>query len=287
MLSYRSAAKINLYLRVEGLLPGGYHELTSIMQSVSLWDTLKVDFNVGDFSLTVPGYDLGPTADNIVAKIWRLLKERFSLPGEARIIIEKHIPVGAGLAGGSGNGAAMLHAVNDYFHLGLATADLARLGGEVGSDIPFCVAGGTALAQGRGEKLSSLPPLPSCPILLANSGFHVATAAVFREFDALPLLTNGSEQDILAGLDQGNNVRVAQSLYNDLERVTLPHYPQLTSLKDFWRGQGLYPLMSGSGPAVFALAPHSSPAELAELVRETKTETFLVYPVNQGVEKLS
>lgn len=282
MLTYNSAAKINLFLSVRGSLPRGYHELTSVMQSVSLYDTLTFDFGRRNFSLSVPGFDLGPVEDNIVTRLWRLMAERFDLPGGVAVTIDKKIPVGAGLAGGSGNGAAMLHAVNRYFSLGLTPDELGAIGGEVGSDIPFCAVGGTLLTQGRGEKLKPLPPLGSCPIILADGGFHVSTKEIFSAFDALPLVEQ-SEAALVTSLSNGDTLGVGQWLYNDLERVTLSRYPLLKKIKKTWEDMGLYPLMSGSGPSIFALAPHWSGEEAQKALEAIDTKGFVVYPVTQGV----
>ncbi|MDO4541885.1 MAG: 4-(cytidine 5'-diphospho)-2-C-methyl-D-erythritol kinase [Bacillota bacterium] len=285
MLIYRSAAKINLFLSVRGSLPGGYHELTSVMQSVSLYDTLTFDFGRRNFSLYVPGLDLGAPEDNIVTRLWRLMKGRFGLKGEVEVTIEKNIPVGAGLAGGSGNGAALIRAANDYFSLGLSLEEMASIGGEVGADIPFCVMGGTALAKGRGEKLKPLPPLLDCGILLAAGGFHVSTKDVFTAFDTLSL-ADRDERNILKALEEGSLQAVAASLYNDLERVTLKMYPRLEVLKRELSQNGLYPLMSGSGPTIFALIP----AEREEIAKETLERLgnrgFLVRPEAQGVKQI-
>lgn len=282
MLTYRSAAKINLFLSVRGRLPRGYHELTSVMQSVSLYDTLTFDFGRRNFSLSVPGFNLGAVEDNIVTRIWRLMAERFNLQGQVAVTIDKKIPVGAGLAGGSGNGAAMLHAVNRHFSLGLSLAELASIGGEVGSDIPFCVVGGTALTKGRGEKLEKLPPLPDCAIILANGGFHVSTKEIFSAFDDLPLLDR-SEAPLLESLSLGDPVKIGQCLYNDLERVTLCRYPSLAQIKQAWEGRGLYALMSGSGPTIFALAPHYAPVEAQKALDDIQAKGFVVYPVTESV----
>ena len=169
--------------------------------------------------------------------------------------VEKQIPVGAGLAGGSGNGAALLHAVNDYFQLGLSLEHLAQLGEEIGADVPFCVCGGTMLARGKGEILHSLPPLPDTDILLVNGGFPVSTANVFRR----------------------------SCLFNDLERVTIPMYPSLTELKKRMVSLGLNSLMSGSGPTVFSLVDQDEAIRIQRCWQDSWETLFRCKPVGQGV----
>ncbi len=286
MLTYRSAAKINLYLSVKGLLPGGYHELTSIMQSVSLWDTLTFDFGRRNFSLSVPGFSLGAAEDNIVARVWRLMRRRFALPGEIHVVIDKKIPVGAGLAGGSGNGAAALYGINDYFNLGLSQEELAAIGGEIGADIPFCVIGGAALARGKGEKLAKLPSLPDCILILTEGGFHVATKEIFSAFDQLPLRETDKEAKIIQAMEKGDIVTAAANMYNDLERVTIPLYPALAHLKEYYLSLGFYPLMSGSGPTIFALVPAGAEEKAKEAIKTREEKSYIVRPADSGVVKI-
>lgn len=286
MVTYHSAAKINLFLEVEGALSDGYHCLVSVMQSVSLFDRLDFDFERRNFSLSLknPSLDLGPVETNIITRCWRLMKDRFDLPDEVAVTVEKQIPVGAGLAGGSGNGAALLHAVNDYFQLGLSLEHLAQLGEEIGADVPFCVCGGTMLARGKGEILHSLPPLPDTDILLVNGGFPVSTANVFRRFDALPSMAEKPSVDaMIRGLELKDISIVRSCLFNDLERVTIPMYPSLTELKKRMVSLGLNSLMSGSGPTVFSLVDQDEAIRIQRCWQDSWETLFRCKPVGQGV----
>lgn len=283
--TYYSAAKINLYLRVEGKQKDGYHNLVSVMQSVSLYDRLDFDFSQRDFSLSVGKKDLGDPQKNTVTRTWHLMKEKFSLPDGVAVQLSKNIPLAAGLGGGSGNAAATLHAVNDYFSLGLSPEELGEIGVEIGADIPFCVLGGTALAKGKGEILTPLKDLPKCNMLLANNGSTVSTKAVFSDFDKLPSVTSPSEDGMLEAISSENIFNIGKFLYNDLERVTFQKIPSLEVIKENWRKEGLFSLMSGSGPSVFALAEGSRWKDSFVNWNHNNGKLFHVTPVSFGVIK--
>lgn len=284
MSVWYSAAKINLFLQVEGRRSDGYHELTSVMQSVSLFDRVEITFGTADYALDCGGKDLGPEEKNIVTRMWRLLKERFDLPGEIHVSLEKHIPVGAGLAGGSGNGAAVLRAVEDHFDLSLSERELALIGSAVGADVAFCCRGGTMLATGIGEILKPLPSLPPWDILLFNGGFHVSTPEMFRAYDEIALGVEKVPVDMmLHALEKGSREGVLYSLYNSFEQVAYPRFASLRSLSDRLDDLFLPHLMSGSGPTVFAFAP---PLAVKNLLKAPPRELGSIWhtvPVKKGV----
>lgn len=288
MSVYYSAAKINLFLQVEGRLPNGYHELTGVMQSVSLFDRVEILFERESYLLDCGGLDLGSTEKNIVTRMWRLLKERFGLPGEVHIRLEKHIPVGGGLAGGSGNGAAVLRAVVEHFGLQLSNEEIVEIAAEIGADVAFCYFGGTMFAAGIGEKLKRLPAMPSMELLLMNSGFHVSTPEIFRVYDGIAdRVEKVSAAPMIRALESGNREELLSSLYNGLERAVYPRYASLRELSEKLTAERIPHLMSGSGPTVFAFA------SIEELMRLSEEETgawnaslgevFPVKPVSRGV----
>ena len=209
------------------------------------------------------------------------MKERFGLPGEMHACLDKRIPVGAGLAGGSGNGAAVFHAVNDYFELHLSPEELASLGSEIGADVPFCIRGGTMLARGKGEVLEALPALCDTEILLVNGGFHVSTPEIFRRFDSLPKSAVPSVSHILHALER--NESVMPHCYNDLERVTIPMHESLSDLKRYLKEQGLVSLMSGSGPTIFALTDSQTADEVQKNWDDRWGRMFRCKPAERGV----
>ncbi|MBQ2763473.1 MAG: 4-(cytidine 5'-diphospho)-2-C-methyl-D-erythritol kinase [Firmicutes bacterium] len=288
MSVYYSAAKINLFLQVEGILPNGYHELTSVMQSVSLFDRVEVLFGQEDYALDCGGLDLGPAEKNIVTRMWRLLKDRYDLPQEVHITLKKQIPVGAGLAGGSGNGAAVLRAVIDHFDLAPSKEEIVEIAAKIGADVAFCYFGGTMLATGIGEKLKKLPAMPHWDLLLFNGGFHVSTPEMFRAYDDIALGVEKVPVDMMVhALEKGSKDGILYSLYNGLEKVTYPRYAHLRRLSDRLDELFLPHLMSGSGPTVFALAePKVAKNLLKNPEKELGKDFGKVYhavPLGQGV----
>lgn len=288
MSVYYSAAKINLFLQVEGKLPNGYHELTGVMQSVSLFDRVEFFFERESYLLDCGGLDLGSEEKNIVTRMWRLLKKRFDLPGEVHIRLNKHIPVGGGLAGGSGNGAAVLRAVMDYFDLRLSDEEIVAIAAEIGADVAFCYFGGTMFAEGIGEKLKRLPAMPSFDLMLMNGGFHVSTPEIFRIYDGIAdRVEKASVMPMIRALERGNREELLLSLYNGLERAVYPHYASLRELSEKLTVEKIPHLMSGSGPTVFAFASMEEWKRLSERQGGEGTvpfgEVFPVKPVSQGI----
>ena len=284
MSVYYSAAKINLFLQVEGKREDGYHELTSVMQSVSLFDRMDISFHEKEYDLDAGEVDLGSTEKNTVTRMWRLLKERFALPGEIRVRLEKNIPVGAGLAGGSGNGAAVLRAVCDEFGLTLLENEIKEICAKVGADVAFCFYGGTMLATGIGEELKRLPNLFPCELLLLNGGFHVSTPEIFSLYDEIASKVESvSVEPLLHALAHGSEEEVLSSLYNGLERVAFPRYPSLKALSSTLARMALPHLMSGSGPTVFAFTPPATARQLRAEDPGTLGKMFFVSPVDCGI----
>lgn len=226
------------------------------MQSIAFFDAVDIAFERPSFSLVVEGECPGPAEENIVTKSWRLLKETYSLPGEIAVHVRKNLPIGAGLAGGTGNGAAVFRAVATHFSLDLAAEyHLAR---AVGSDMPFCLKGGTALVEGTGERVTPLPSLGRRCLVLANPGFPICTPEIFAAFDecALPRQECG-ETVALAKAGRWDDV----PLRNDLQAIAFQRYPRLKELEAWFLSRGLVPLMSGSGPSIFAFTSNWDEAQ--------------------------
>lgn len=284
MSVYYSAAKINLFLQVEAKRDDGYHELTSVMQSVSLFDRVEVLFDREAYALDCGGMDLGVEEKNIATRMWRLLKDRYALPGEIHVNLKKSIPVGAGLAGGSGNGAAVMRAVMDHFGLVLSFEEQVEIAAAIGADVAFCLSGGTVLATGIGEKLKPLPSLPHWDILLFNAGFCLSTPEIFRAYDDIALGVEKVPVDMMVhALEKGSREGVLSSLYNGLEKVTYPRYVSLRRLSDRLEELFLPHLMSGSGPTVFAL---TEPLPAKNLLRQSDPvlgRVDHVFPVDRGI----
>lgn len=266
-------AKINLYLEIIGDRPDGYHELVMVLQSIALADEVHIRAIGSDVirvhcdDPTVPQDD-----NNLAYKAAALMQQQFpdayAQWGGVEIDIEKHIPVGAGLAGGSANAAAVIVGVNLLWQLGLTQLELQDLAAQLGSDIPFCVRGGTALATGRGEWLDPLPSLPAGHLVLAKyRDLPIATPWAYRTYrqefgHTYPCSPDDLDcrrqqvhsSGMLAAIAQQDLAKIAQLLHNDLERVVLPEYPPVQQLREQFQAIGvLGTLMSGSGSTVFAL----------------------------------
>jgi 4-diphosphocytidyl-2-C-methyl-D-erythritol kinase len=283
--SLTAAAKINLHLEIIGDRPDGFHELAMVMQSVDLCDRIDLRPLSTDTIRVHCNHPEVPTDQrNLAYKAAALMAaefpDTFAQYGGVEINIQKQIPVGAGLAGGSGNAAAVLVGLDLMWQLGLTQSELQELGARLGSDVPFCVVGGTMLATGRGEELAPLPDLDKISVVLAKyRSLSVSTAwayQTFRQQFGHTYVSNVQELEtrrqrvhsgpIVAAIAHRNSTEIGQRLYNDLERIVLPEYPQVQRLREQFQQQGvLGTMMSGSGPTVFALT--ESPAA-AEQVRD-------------------
>lgn len=273
--------KINLTLEVKGRRPDGYHEISTIFQSIALHDTLVLT-PAEDIALEVTGLAAPEGPENLACRAAFLLKENYAFPG-ARIRLEKRIPLAAGLAGGSADAAAVLVGLNYLFGLGLTPAALAQMGSRLGADVPFCVLGGTALGRGRGEKLTLLPSPPRLWLVIVKPSFGVSTAEVYRGWDeglfAPGIEERPRESEALVALDKQDRQGLVGALGNDLERVTFRRYPEVASIKKRLMALGVEKaVMCGSGPAVFGVAPDREEAErIAERLRHDYPDTVVTH----------
>ena len=270
VLTLEAPAKINLHLAVGAKRPDGYHEIESVMQEIDLCDLVSVTRapRAAAQQIAVHCSDPAVPCDrrNIV---WKCAEAFFRAYGIAEydifIDIEKHIPSSAGLAGGSSDGAATLKALNLLFGIRADRDRLMQIGASVGADIPFCLAGGTCLCRGIGERVTPLAvPKPSWAVLVAFPGGGISTSEAYRLLDASPAAEPSSPDALLAELRSG---RLPSSLFNDFERVVLPRHPGAAALRERMSSLGASSVrMSGSGPSVFGLFPALSDARRA---RET------------------
>ena len=279
-LTIPAYAKINLTLDVLGKRPDGYHDLSMVMQSVSLADQVIIrETGEEGFALKT---DLGflPGADKNIAGVAARAFARHTgadLSG-LEIELQKHIPVCAGTAGGSSDGAAVLRGLNRWFSCGLSLRHLAEIGEEVGSDVPYCVLGCTALAEGRGEKLTCLPALPDCHIVLCKPGFSVSTPELFRRIDELKLRFHPDTAGVLAALEEGDLAGVSRRMFNVFEEA-LPAQRRavVEEIKSTLLSRGaLGACMSGTGPTVFGIFDNAESARsVADELKQSYAETFL------------
>ncbi|MFS8883205.1 4-(cytidine 5'-diphospho)-2-C-methyl-D-erythritol kinase [Synechococcus sp. R55.3] len=275
-------AKINLYLEILGSRPDGYSEVAMVLQSIHLADRLQLKCRPHGIHLTCDRPEVPTDARNLAYQAAELLQKECHSSAGVEIHIEKHIPVAAGLAGGSADAAAVLVGLNQLWGLGLTVGELQSLAARLGSDIPFCIQGGTQLATGRGEVLEPLADWEGIPVLLAKpKHLGVSTAWAYQAFrsrqgslggDALPKPTLPTLPQALAALSRQDPPALARSLRNDLEQVVLPEYAIVGELRQALLSAGaLGSLMSGSGPTVFGIMPS---LELAAQVRNTLRHQF-------------
>lgn len=254
-LTLKALAKINLGLDVLGRRETGYHDVRMVMQTIYLYDkvTLMKMEESGIQVETNLSY-LPVDENNIAYKAAKLLIDEFDIREGVHIKLEKRIPVAAGMAGGSSNAAAVLVGMNRMFDLGLSQSELMKRGVTLGADVPYCVMRGTALAEGIGEELSSLPPMPKCYILVAKPAISVSTKWVYETLDAKEIVEHPDIDGLLQGLKEQDLSKIASSMGNVLESVTIEKYPIIETIKDAMKEAGaLNAMMSGSGPTVFGI----------------------------------
>lgn len=253
-LKMKARAKINLYLDPLERRTDGYHEVRMVMQSVDLGDTLDITSIPEGIYLSSNLSYLPTDRRNLAYRAADLLKKKYSVDRGVRIYLKKMIPVAAGLAGGSSDAAAVLLALNTLWKLNLSLEELEQVAAELGSDVPFCLRGGTALATGRGEIIMPLPDLPKLWAVIAVPCFNVSTAEVYGSLNLEKLTGKKSLELMLEGIKNSNLDLITANLYNALETVTAVKYEEINLLKQIALEEGAEgTLMSGSGPAVFAL----------------------------------
>ena len=276
-LTLRTSAKVNLVLEVLGKRADGYHELSTVLQAVDLFDRLVLEEDEA-FALRTTDPEL-PTDDaNLVVRAARLLREAAGVDRGARIVLEKRIPVAAGLGGGSSDAAATLWGLNHLWRLGWGRERLAGLAAELGADVPFFLGGGRILATGRGEQLKPLPASPAMSLVLVKPRFPLSTREVYARVPP-GLRDDGSRTSrLLRALASRDSSRVAASLYNVLEAVVEPAYPEITRIKQALLSAGaLGSVMSGSGPTVLGVA--RSPDHARQLRGRVTTASWSAWAV--------
>ena len=247
-------AKINLGLDVVRRLPNGYHEVRMIMQTVGICDVLTFRKAASGIQLVVDNEELPTDGNNLICKAAKLLLESAGIEGGVSITLEKHIPIAAGMAGGSTDAAAALLGINELYEIGYDVDKLKELGVKIGADVPYCIQGGTALAEGIGEVLSVLPTPPACHLVIAKPDINVSTKFVYENLKANELESHPDIDGMIEGLEKGDLKAITDRLANVLETVTVPAYPIIDEIKQTMLDAGAEgALMSGSGPTVFGI----------------------------------
>lgn len=278
-LQVNTYAKINLGLDVLKRRPDGYHEVKMVMQSISLCDELLLSKTEGGIRLTTNLATLPTDEGNLVYRAAKMMFERHGITSGIHIHIEKHIPMAAGLAGGSTDAAAAMKGICRLFGLDIPLPRLMEYGASMGADIPFCLMGGTALAEGVGEKLTPLPPLPHCHILLATPDVEVSTKYVYEHLDVPGLPNHPRIDSMTEAVRAGRLCDILPYMENVLETVTVPACPFIGKLKDRMMEMGAAgSLMSGSGPTVFGIFTDGEKGLYAyELLRHTEGVKHVSY----------
>lgn len=254
-ITRKAYAKINLGLDVTGRRPNGYHDVKMIMQTVDLYDILTLEKTEEPGIFVETGReDLPGDKSNLVYRAAECMIRAGGITGGVRICLEKRIPMAAGMAGGSTDAAAVFHGMNELFDLGMSREELCRLGVEIGADVPYCIHGGTALAEGIGEQLTPLPAPPECILVIAKPDIDVSTKYVYENLHLESLQRHpdidGMQEAILRGSLEG----LTERMENVLESVTAVRYPVIGALKAMMCAGGAEnALMSGSGPTVFGV----------------------------------
>ena len=279
-MQVQAYAKLNLALDILGKREDGYHELQMVMQSISLADTLTITPGAGRMDTNL-SY-LPADGRNLAQAAAAAFRNATGLDLQVDISIQKRIPVCAGLAGGSSDAAAVLRALNQHTRAGLSLERLAEIGAEVGSDVPYCVVGGTALAEGRGERLTPLPPLPFCYVAVCKPPFPISTPQLFARVDTKKIVRRPDIQGLTSALERGDLPDAARRMYNVFEDVLEPRRrAQIDAIKAQMIDCGaLGASMTGSGPTVFGLFQEERAARQAvQALREEYREVFLAQTV--------
>lgn len=251
----KAYAKVNLALDVIKRRVDGYHEVRMVMQTVDLYDILTFTRQDSPGITVITDRDELPgDENNLIFKAARLIMENCSVREGIEIRLQKKIPMAAGMAGGSTDAAAVFHGMNEMFGLGMSEEEMCRLGVKIGADIPYCIMGGTALAEGIGEILTKLPEAPRCTVLIAKPDINVSTRYVYENLHAERLKYHPDIDGMLAALAAGDLRGMAERMGNVLETVTVNAYPVIDRIKSIMKEKGAWnALMSGSGPTVFGI----------------------------------
>lgn len=278
----KAYGKINLGLDVVGKLPNGYHEVKMVMQTVGIYDELSFEKTESGIEITSDSAELPTDENNLIYRAARLIKEKYHIREGIRIHLQKNIPIAAGMAGGSTDAAASMKGISRMFGLDISLPELMKMGVEIGADVPYCVIGGTALAEGIGEKLTPLEPAPECYVLVAKPDINVSTKYVYEHLDLEGIEKHPDIDGMVEAIGAGSLQGILDRMGNVLETVTIPAYPVIQDIKQRMRELGaVNSLMSGSGPTVFGIFLEKRMAQTAldrmeqeQLARQIFVTTF-------------
>lgn len=287
-ISLKSRAKINLSIDVIGKREDGYHIVEMIMQTIDLYDDIKLkELEEDNIIIKSECYYIPLNEDNIVYKAAKLIKEKMDIKKGIEIFIKKNIPVAAGMAGGSSNAAAVLVGLNELWKLCLSKDELRDLGLKLGADVPFCIEGGTALAEGIGEKLTYIKGInKDVNILVCKPDIFVSTKEVYQSLDIKNIEKRPDNKLLIEKLKNDDIVSVSNNMVNVLEEVTSKKYSDIKVIEDIIAKNGaMGTMMSGSGPTVFGFFDNEEKAKRARVeLLENYSQVYVVTSSEKGVE---
>lgn len=281
MVRENARAKINLTLDILGIRADGYHEVSMIMQAIELCDTVELEKSSGislkmDTSKIIGGENIPCDEKNLAWKAAMAFQKFCGKNFGVEISIEKKIPMAAGLAGGSTDAAAVIRGMNRLYETNLTENELCKIGEQVGSDVPFCIIGGTCLAEGRGEILTRLASIKNFSVVLAKPDGEISTAWAYKTYDENPAKTHPPNNEIIKQFERGDYDAAFKNFYNVLENVALKKFPAIADLESKMLAAGAkVALMSGSGPTVFALTDEQHVKKISASVENSGAQIFI------------
>lgn len=286
MLKVIAHSKINLFLNILDRRPDGYHNIETILQSISLANYLTFTPTEKETAIVYKNVPVTDFQGDLVAKATQVIKEETGLTQQTLIEVKKQTPVAAGLGGGSADAAATLVGLNHIYNLDLKRDSLLEMAEKIGSDVPFFIYGGTQQAEGRGEKLTKLDSMPDCWIVVATPPFEISTSRAYEDFDRLEKPLRRNPAAMIEAIRAENLKAISDLLFNAFEAQAEQEFPQISKLKEkALKAGALGALMSGSGPSVFALAFSKKEAEkIAAILKSEVNRVTLATPCQMGLE---
>lgn len=276
-------AKLNLTLDVLGKREDGYHDLQSVMQTISVRDDIEIDIGTGKpWHLVCDKEGIPCDERNLAWKAAKVYCDALGYdPNGIEIRITKRIPSQAGMGGGSADAAAVLRALNRHYGEPLSVWALAELGGQVGSDVPFCVVGGTCMCEGRGEKLRKLPDMPDCIMVICKPDFSVSTPELYQKIDNVAIAKRPDNRAMESALLAGDLEKICHNVHNVFDPVVTQEHPEMNYIKSvFYQYGAIGYQMTGSGSAIFAIVSEFEVAAvLCSMLKDNYPEVFIARPV--------
>ena len=268
----KARAKINLGLDVLGKRDNGYHDVRMVMQTVGIYDRLIINkIPEDDIRIDINLKFLPVNENNLIYKAYKLMKDEYGFSGGIEVDLNKFIPIAAGMAGGSTDAASAMFAINKLFNLGLSNRELMEQGVKIGADVPYCIMRGTALAEGIGEKLTSLPGLPRCYVLVGKPGINVSTKLAYENLNLNSIQKHPDIDGMLLDIENQDIYSLTSKMENVFEPGIIRQYPVIQEIKDLMEANGaLKAMMSGSGPTVFGIFDdRAKMREAAEVLKQS------------------